>query len=1188
MPVRSYLRISVLAAAFGGLVLLGLLIWTAIDRSTLAVIVTAAVGAGLILIGAVLALGLERRITHSRNLVRTRVSHLERARDTTPAHRTQSPFEQPADAADPADQRRPNDAAEEPENERRNDAGNRAVRLAVENGIAQGRDVSAMVSADEARVFITQYLAEGAPLRTGPLIRAFGVPAELSLSQLRTLYKSFRGAGYTHLAVQVLTRVTAVSGKASDKQQLEKIRAEQTVMQITDLPRVPVHRPSPYSARGPILHLVGRVLPDTQTGYTLRTHYTVQAQRRMGLTAAVVAQPGISTTPVRETTRYLHDGVPYYLLPGRPRSAQSADRWLQRSVTEFARLVQRLRPSILHAHSDFYNALIVHAVGKAYGIPTVYESRGFWEESWLDRMVHRQPWADHADEVFSSLGLPDEYIERRRAEITVRSLVDRNLTLSETMRRHIVASSDDQLSADHVHVVPNAVQPDEFDTRKRNGDLARRLGIPDDAITVGYISSLVGYEGIDVLIDGFHRAQQQNSPRVRGPLYLLIVGDGSERETLEQQVRDAGVQNVVFTGRVPHEEILDYYSIIDLFVVPRRSAAVTDLVTPLKPFEAFCTGRAVIMSDVKALREIAEASGAARTFRAGDPGDLGRQIISLAGNTRERKLLGARAALWVRTNRTWDQNARVYRSVYRELGHRSELKDRILKAVSPRSEDFLQRRAGTAARIPKRADGPRFRVVVVAMKPQIAGRIRRNILTFLEMGAEVIVVNSRPRVDFFQGIEHPNLSADFVDVHSAAQAYQARISRKNAERRVRWARERAERAEAALVPKPIYPTWMRLPLPGMQRLRDRWVSEGAVAERKRRRQQWQEQRRAQIRWWRERRRDRQQLIRRELNRGHRVNRFFAFWAAAPDRIEYHQPDLVVSSDLPGLVGASIAAKRLGVPHLHDCHELYLESTALGPGERRVLWPIEKRFMRRADEVVVVNQTIRDEYEARYGVGGRVLRNCAPAVPADVLAQPQDLRALAGIGPDTVVVLYQGGLMAGRGLDVCVRAAAHLPEQVHLVFIGKGRMLEELQQLAADVGAADRVHFLPAVQPADLPAFTAGADLGLIPYQPVSRNNMYALPNKVFEYTGAGIPIVSSDLPELHRIVVGSQCGAVYDPFDPKALADAIMSVIADDETYRVMRENSRAFGQANTWENERIILTGAVEQLLRLTDEPQR
>lgn len=464
------------------------------------------------------------------------------------------------------------------------------------------------------------------------------------------------------------------------------------------------------------------------------------------------------------------------------------------------------------------------------------------------------------------------------------------------------------------------------------------------------------------------------------------------------------------------------------------------------------------------------------------------------------------------------------------------------------------------------------------MKPQIAGRIRRDILTLLELGFEVTVVNSTTRADFFQGLEHPLLRADFVDVRSLAVRFQARMTRKKNERQAKWDLEKEERAQKSREPARDAPAWMG-ELPGAEIVRRAWTSANGRKTRQKLERAWKKADRRAIRFIRTSRQKRDLNIRDQLKQMHLVNRFVEFWRLSPDRISEHQPDLVVSSDLPGLVGANIAARRLGVPHLHDCHELYLESTTLRPYEKRVLWPVEKAYMRRADAVVVVNETIRDEYEKRYGVRGTVLRNAAPAVPERVRANPIDLRALAGIPETSKVVLYQGGLVPGRGLEVCVRAAPEFPKGVHLIFIGKGKSLDELTALAQDLGVTDRVHFLPAVEPAELSAFTAAADVGVIPYQPVSRNNEYALPNKVFEYTGAGIPFVAADLLELRRIATAARCGEVYDPFDPKELAAAVSAVL-DAAAYPTYRRNAELFGRENTWETERKILVAEIQRLI--------
>src|SRR5690606_15785703 len=98
---------------------------------------------------------------------------------------------------------------------------------------------------------------------------------------------------------------------------------------------------------------------------------------------------------------------------------------------------------------------------------------------------------------------------------------------------------------------------------------------------------------------------------------------------------------------------------------------------------------------------------------------------------------------------------------------------------------------------------------------------------------------------------------------------------------------------------------------------------------------------------------------------HRFSRFVAYWRASAHIVIGARPDLVVSSDLPGLVGANRAARALRRPHLHDCHELYLESTALSRLDKLLFRTFERRAMRRADAVVAVNRSIGAEYQRRY-------------------------------------------------------------------------------------------------------------------------------------------------------------------------------------------------------------------------------
>lgn len=609
---------------------------------------------------------------------------------------------------------------------------------------------------------------------------------------------------------------------------------------------------------------------------------------------------------------------------------------------------------------------------------------------------------------------------------------------------------------------------------------------------------------------------------------------------------------------------------------------------------------------------------------------------------------------------------------------------------------------GTADPAPifETADGNR-RVVVIAMKTQLRGRIRRSVTTLLEQGAEVTVLGLKSDKDFTVGLDHPRLTVELLDPSSvyiwlvrrqqrAAANRKRRVQRvtrsepvralagavrstkrtirasarrivttllapvralRSALRRVLDSIERPEQVDEEeevveieeeplpdLVPVPdvgriadteetlrtrLEPRFppslvaplarlLSVPIHGLRVLRRtirlqarrvrhlarrarRFVRRlggrirrlprrarravrrtflrtrrfgirsrrRALRARRRLSRRRTLGRRARRRRAQERRKNRMLALRRRVLPWHRITRWADFWRISRDRALEHRPDFVVSSDLPGLVGANRAANELGVPHAHDCHELYLESTSLRPIERTLLAPIERRYMRRTDAIVIVNESIRAEYAQRYAVDGTVIRNCAEQ--GDV--QPgQDLYELTGASPDAQLVLYQGGFSVGRGLDVVINAVTEFPERAHLVMMGYGPMEEELQELAETIGVADRVTFVEAVPPEQLLSTTATATLGLVPYQPVSANNRLALPNKIFEYTTVGLPVVVSDIPELARIA-NEGAGLTYDPFDPSDLARAVSEILAPS-AIEDAQASSRAWGRANTWEIE--------------------
>lgn len=414
-------------------------------------------------------------------------------------------------------------------------------------------------------------------------------------------------------------------------------------------PELRVERGEPVPGR--VLHVVGRSLPYYQAGYSIRTQSIARAQRQTGFDPHVVTQLGFPwnigiEAPVDESV----DGISHHRLPPVGDLPDRVDVRLSRHARGLSALVQELRPAVLHAASDYLNPMVALPVGRAHGVPVVYEVRGLWEETWLSKR--------DAESIDSEL-----YQLRRQRELDAMLRSDAVVTLSDGMRAELVARG---VPPAKIAIVPNAVDVDVFVPVGRDAGLASELGIAEDEVVLGYISSLSHYEGVTYLIEAIARLAAQGQP-VRG----LIVGEGSDRSALETRAAALGLGNrVIFTGRVPHDEVLRYYGLIDVFVIPRTADRVSQLVTPLKPFEAMATGRAVVVSGVDALREMVIEGETGLTFRPEDPEHLVSVVLPLIAGKERREALGRAARAWVCAHRTWTQNGLRYLELYRELGVR--------------------------------------------------------------------------------------------------------------------------------------------------------------------------------------------------------------------------------------------------------------------------------------------------------------------------------------------------------------------------------------------------------------------------------------------------------------------------------------------------------------------------------------
>ncbi|HET6262800.1 MAG TPA: glycosyltransferase family 4 protein [Chloroflexia bacterium] len=306
-----------------------------------------------------------------------------------------------------------------------------------------------------------------------------------------------------------------------------------------------------------------------------------------------------------------------------------------------------------------------------------------------------------------------------------------------------------------------------------------------------------------------------------------------------------------------------------------------------------------------------------------------------------------------------------------------------------------------------------------------------------------------------------------------------------------------------------------------------------------------------------------------------------FTLRALDMAVAAKADVYHSHDLNNLELACTAAAANGARVVYDSHELFTEIGNRWIKLRRRAWmQLERRLIKKVDLVVTVNEFIAAELSSRYGVPAPlVVMNCPDPPPDFDPSTPYDLlRERLGLAPGRKIVLYQGWMSEGRGLENLVRCAPMLAGDAAVVFIGYG----DYQQVLERMGTAEapgRVYFLPAVSHRDLLPYCASADVGLIPYQAVDLNNYYSSPNKLFDYIQAGLPIVASDFPFLRKVIATDELGVVADLSTPESYARAINQVLTLPDGGEQIRANMRRVASRYTWQSQARALVAAYEAL---------
>lgn len=396
-----------------------------------------------------------------------------------------------------------------------------------------------------------------------------------------------------------------------------------------------------------ILHVLDHYKPHF-SGYVFRTSYILKYQKELGLDPVVVTSPKQGN--VKESIEEI-DSITVY------RTAQNGFgdipfireiklmNTLQKKIEEVIKLEN---PDIIHAHSPSLNGIPALRAGRKYGIPVAYEIRAFWEDAAVDHRTFKESSFKYRVSRFIETGL------LKRA--------DALFTICSGLRDDIVSRN---IPEQKVAVIPNCVDTDFFSPLEPEKDLIARHGL-SDKVVFGFIGSFYQYEGLDLLIGSF--------PSVLKTIKnarLLLVGDGPDNENISQRVKANGLEDkVIFTGKVPHAEIKNYYSVMDFLVYPRKSMRLTELVTPLKPLEAMAMGKIIAGSDVGGIKELITHGRDGFLFKAGDVEGLSRLLVELSMNKENLKAFSLAAIETVQKRHNWESAVKGYLPVYERLINR--------------------------------------------------------------------------------------------------------------------------------------------------------------------------------------------------------------------------------------------------------------------------------------------------------------------------------------------------------------------------------------------------------------------------------------------------------------------------------------------------------------------------------------
>lgn len=281
---------------------------------------------------------------------------------------------------------------------------------------------------------------------------------------------------------------------------------------------------------------------------------------------------------------------------------------------------------------------------------------------------------------------------------------------------------------------------------------------------------------------------------------------------------------------------------------------------------------------------------------------------------------------------------------------------------------------------------------------------------------------------------------------------------------------------------------------------------------------------------------------------------------------FQKSDLLVSNDLDTLLPNYLVSVMKRIPLVYDSHEYFTGVPELQnrPLIRWVWKSIERFIFPHLKHVMTVSDSIAELYEKEYSIRPLTVRNCA-RISTDTM---QYSKTEIGINPDHLLLIMQGtGINTDRGGQELIEAV-NITENVSLLIIGSGDLFQFLKDRVRELGLEERVKFISKIPWADLMKYTRSADVGISIDRNTNVNYEFSLPNKVFDYISAGIPVIASDLKEVKRILVENNCGILIPEVTPQEISKAVKKLRDDPVLLANLKRNAVNASESVNWEHE--------------------